>query len=70
MSEQDEVDVQSLIKALATSGADPQWVAEAITIEQEVAAETAAAAARLIAFPRMLEVQARRRMLRVVAGRE
>ena len=33
----EEVDIRQLIKEIAATGADPQWVAEAIAIEQEVA---------------------------------
>jgi hypothetical protein len=38
----DRLDVQTLITFLAETGADPQWVAEAIAIEQELLREARA----------------------------
>jgi hypothetical protein len=57
-----EPDVQQVIKELAETGADPSWVAEAITIEQEAAAAARSKAAAGSAPP------PQRPQLRVVAG--
>ena len=73
-----EYEVHWLIKELAATGADPQWVAEAIAIEQEAAAakraEAVVAAARWagpVQSTRMGQLVRPRPQLRVVvAGRE
>ena len=68
----EEVDIQQLIKELAATWIDPQWVAEAIAIEQDrVRAEMAAAVGPGLRHT-LVETRARQRpQLRVVAaGRE
>jgi hypothetical protein len=62
----DEPDIQRMIRELADTGADPFWVMEAITLEQEAATERRAAAA---AGTRTAAPARPRPRLRVVAGR-
>jgi hypothetical protein len=53
----DEPDIEYLIKELAKTGADPFWVAEAISAEQEAEAARSGAAAGC--QPTMLHLAAR-----------